>query len=165
MQHLSYLYTMFKTLVTVLLVCLGAGNIHLSAQCIDSTHIQYGAYCDPGWDPVCGCDGVTYQNDCFARNAGLNSWYYGICDPIDFNFNPNPPYDHIDVDVIKREVGTIYVEFVDRFGKVFYTNAFTNVTRIQFQIETKGFPVGVYYLNIFCEDGNRVKKVVVPGVD
>ena len=77
-----------------------SGNIHLSAQCADSSLVQNGAYCDPQWIPVCGCDGITYRNDCFARNRGLLQWGYGICDAIDFDFNPNPPVDNINVDVI-----------------------------------------------------------------
>jgi hypothetical protein len=136
----------------------------LSAQCKDSSLIQYGAYCDPRWEPVCGCDGFTYQNDCFARNAGLLYWNYTICDPVDFSFTPNPPSDHIDVDVLKKEQGTIYVELVDRFGKVFYSNVFLNITRYQFQIDVRGFPTGIYYLHIYCDNGSRVKKVLVPGV-
>ena len=29
--------------------------------------------------PVCGCDGVTYGNDCYAKNAGVTEWTEGEC--------------------------------------------------------------------------------------
>lgn len=70
-----------------------------SEGCIDNNDCQGGEYCTkttgncdetgacadipasclPVWDPVCGCDGVTYSNACYAALAGENVDYDGEC--------------------------------------------------------------------------------------
>jgi hypothetical protein len=35
--------------------------------------------CSDIWDPICGCDHMTYGNDCEAAAAGQNIDYEGEC--------------------------------------------------------------------------------------
>ena len=48
--------------------------------CIDETKIEELALCIEVYEPVCGCDGVTYPNLCYASNfGGVTSFISGAC--------------------------------------------------------------------------------------
>jgi hypothetical protein len=56
-------------------------ELKYSAQtgCIDSSALCDSCMCPLFVDPVCGCNGVTYSNYCYAAKAGVTSWAAGQC--------------------------------------------------------------------------------------
>ncbi len=47
--------------------------------CIDPNNIDYGVYCGQVYEPVCGCNDITYANPCEAETSGVRSYIYGPC--------------------------------------------------------------------------------------
>lgn len=51
----------------------------LDNNCIDNCLIDYDLNCLQIFDPVCGCNNITYQNTCEAQKNGVISWTDGEC--------------------------------------------------------------------------------------
>ena len=74
-----------KNIFTLLIGTLIFFNSNAQITCVDSSLIDPTAFCFTLINEVCGCDGVTYDNECYAEVVGGNtSWTSGPC-------SSNPP--------------------------------------------------------------------------
>ena len=65
--------------ILFLILIIGFKTYNFS-QCVDPSLIDSSAICFEIYDPVCGCNDVTYSNACYAVNfGGVTSWTPGEC--------------------------------------------------------------------------------------
>ena len=49
-------------------------------NCVDESLVDSTSFCIEIYDPVCGCNGITYPNSCYASTLnGVKSFTKGTC--------------------------------------------------------------------------------------
>ncbi|MBT3665697.1 T9SS type A sorting domain-containing protein [bacterium] len=91
------------------------------ADCIDESNISDDFACIEIWNPVCGCDGITYSNNCFAENAGVINWIEGECQQQDETL-----IEGRWVTQFEGNTSTTMYEFLDGFRYTYYCNDSSN---------------------------------------
>jgi hypothetical protein len=146
-----------------------SGPIHavgfgLKAQCIDSTLLSPGSSCGLDYNPVCGCNGVTYRNVCFSRNyGGVTTYTSGVCGAVDFVFTPNPVVDVLYLKAFINVPGYLRVQIIDRFGKIFYSNIYQGVLAgyvFELNLDINEVPYGYCFIYVETNDGYKVMPFI-----
>jgi hypothetical protein len=52
---------------------------NLPKDCYDAAKADAKMMCPDLYEPVCGCDGVNYSNECEAKKLGVLKWTAGRC--------------------------------------------------------------------------------------
>lgn len=70
----------YLQLISIVIAASFLNCSNVSDTCIDESKNDPTASCAEYYAPVCGCDGVTYSNDCFAEINGVQSYSPGKCE-------------------------------------------------------------------------------------
>ena len=76
-------YIFLTPLIFITLSCKGLyffkSTDDISKDCIDESKINDQVACIEIYDPVCGCNDITYSNSCYAEREGVTDWSKGAC--------------------------------------------------------------------------------------
>ncbi len=126
------------------------------AQCLDTLNFPDPAPgCNLDFTPVCGCDGITYKNPCFAEAATVQFWNDGPCEQIAMNIFPNPVTYWLNVTLVTKFESNVRLFIFDRNGNIAYSNNLTSVTTEYLSIPVNGFNQGLYI--IMAESNGEVQ--------
>ncbi len=142
----------FLKIVFAFVFILSSQIVFAQFDCIESSRIQPTFQCnDAAYIPVCGCNNVTYRNQCEAyNNYGVNFWKSGVCSGIDLDFYPNPVSNASFLTINLSHTEFVYanadVKIVDMYGKVWVQRIINNFNKTQFQQDVTTLPTGIYVL-------------------
>lgn len=141
----------------LLTLALIIGGLSLKAQCIDTLNSPTNAACPPDFLPICGCNGVTYHNSCFADREQVLNYYDRPCEQIAMAIWPNPATFILDVSIFTKYDADVNLYIFDRNGTINYYQFIPYVSNTQLTIPVFGFKRGLY---IIMAESNGVTKLL-----
>lgn len=153
---ISEISHMFRTALSLLFLWIShTGMAQFSGGCIDSTRVVAGPACYYTFDPYCGCDNVTYQNQCWLNNAGVQYYTQGPCDAFALSIDMNPTVEFLYLSVVFKQPANMRLFITDLYGRFYYNAFYNNQSFSRLTIPVNTFPTGMYL--VFIESGGLLK--------
>jgi hypothetical protein len=137
-------------------------NCASSSVCLDSSLIDNNIGCLAIYDPVCGCDGVTYGNSCEAiYYHGIVHFTAGECGvgvndlmkQIEIFPNPTASFININADLDGRKE----MQVLNISGQIAMKDSFYAKKKT---IDLSELPTGFYFIRITTKDGTLTQRII-----
>jgi hypothetical protein len=120
--------------------------------CVDSSQIDLTVFCITVVDPVCGCNGITYNNSCEATYyGGVTSYTTGPCttgvtetEGSFLNVYPNPFDDRFRL--ATQGVKPSHFTVADVTGRIMATISGSSMPEF---VNTSNWPSGMYIVHVY----------------
>ena len=140
--------------------------------CVDSGRICDSCICPLIADPVCGCNGFSYINYCYAQSAGVTSWSAGACTTtaikessgqvMELLLFPVPAKNVLNVQYELLHSGHSEIKICNILGQAVTKQNIADAAGIhQTQIALNGFAKGIYLIELISGTDRVVKRFVV----
>ena len=148
-------------------------ELKYSAQnvCIDSGRICDTCICPLIANPVCGCNGITYINYCYAQSAGVTAWSGGACTTSvkdvssaikELLLFPVPAKNVLNLQYELLHSGQSEIRICNILGQVLMMESAAETAGIhQAQIALAGFAKGIYLVELKSGADRIVKRFVI----
>ena len=132
-------------------------------ECIDSNIINLNVLCPGIYEPVCGCDSITYDNSCIAYNYnGILQYTPGPCpdaglllmDNSSFSLYPNPTEDRLYFSG-KRLNEVLEISLLNLDGRVILSSFGKESIQIDY------IPSGYYTVTFRLSDGSVFRETIL----
>ncbi|MFM1874682.1 MAG: hypothetical protein RL266_419 [Bacteroidota bacterium] len=135
--------------------------LHVASQCLDTLNTPVlNPGCNLDFTPVCGCDGVTYRNPCYAEAATVLQYVDRPCEQVAINFYPNPVIYWLYAIIVTKYEADVNLLIFDRNGNIYYSRYLRAVNYEYLTIPVHDFHDGMYILMVESNGVAQFKKFI-----